>query len=207
MTVDPAAPSTAPAPVRLLTVCTGNVCRSPYAAALLADGLGWARPGVFEVSSAGTHALVGRPVDPGSRTLLEAKEVGVPSALARTVSPQLLTEQALVLVMSPTHREVVLEEAPAVVRRTIGLLDLAAALREVGESYDWPDLLADVGAKEVRARWRALPEVLGALRALPERVTRVEDPYGRDAAAFGRMADQLDSAVRGIVRWEAQFRR
>ncbi len=53
-------------PVRLLTVCTGNVCRSPYAAALLGAGLDWARPGAFRVASAGTPALVGRPVDAGS---------------------------------------------------------------------------------------------------------------------------------------------
>lgn len=206
MTVDPASASSA-APVRLLTVCTGNVCRSPYAAALLANGLGWARPGAFEVTSAGTHALVGRPIEPGSRELLEAKDVPVPGAPARMVSPQLLADQALVLVMSPGHREVVLEEAPAVVRRTVGIVDLAATLREVGAQYHWPDLLADVGAKEVRARWRALPEVLGALRALPERVTKVEDPYGRGSRSFRRMADQLDSAVRAIVRWEAQFPR
>ncbi|MBM6400684.1 low molecular weight phosphatase family protein [Phycicoccus sonneratiae] len=203
MTVSPA-PSE---PVRLLTVCTGNVCRSPYAAALLAQGLGWARPGAFEVSSAGTHALVGRPVDPGSRELLEAKEVPVPAEPARLVTPGLLAEQSLVLVMSARHRHEVLEEAPGVVRRTVGLVDLAAALREVGEQYAWPELLADVGAKEVRGRWRALPEVLGALRALPERVTDVEDPYGRGAASFARMAGQLDSAVRALVRWEAQFPR
>ena len=34
MSVD--APATRADPVRLLTVCTGNICRSPYAAALRA---------------------------------------------------------------------------------------------------------------------------------------------------------------------------
>lgn len=207
MTADAStAPSTGQ-PVRLLTVCTGNVCRSPYAAALLAQGLGWARPGAFEVSSAGTHALVGRALEPGSRVILEEKDVPVLPDRARMVTPGLLAEQSLVLVMSARHRETVLEEAPALVRRTVGLVDLAAALREVGEQYAWPDLLADVGAKEVRARWRALPEVLAAVRAFPERVTEVEDPYGRGTRSFGRMAAQLDSAVRGVVRWEAQFAR
>ncbi len=207
MTVDPTPAPDAAQPVRLLTVCTGNICRSPYAAALLADGLGWARPGAFEVSSAGTHALVGRPMDPGSRRMLEEKGVEHDDATARTVSARLLGEQDLVLVMSDRHRELVLEEAPAVHRRTLGMLDLAAALEQVGAQYAWPDLLADVGAKEVRGRWRALPELLTALRALPQRVTEVEDPYGRGGKAFERMARQIDLAARSIVRWEAQFRR
>ena len=207
MTADPSTDQPAAPPVRLLTVCTGNVCRSPYAAALLANGLAWARPGAFEVTSAGTHALVGRPIEKGSRVLLEDKGVPVPATPARMVTPALLADQALVLVMSPRHREAVLEEAPAVVRRTVGIVDLVAALREVGEQYSWPDLLADVGAKEVRARWRALPEVLAAVRAMPERVTVVEDPYQRGSRSFGRMAAQLDSAVRALVRWEVQFPR
>ena len=80
-------------------------------------------------------------------------------------------------------------------------------LEQVGTQYDWPDLLADVGAKEVLGRWRALPELLTALRATPQRVTEVEDPYGRGSRAFGRMARQIDAAARSIVRWEAQFRR
>jgi len=42
----------------VLTVCTGNICRSPTAERLLALGLG---PTV-KVASAGTHALRGQPV-------------------------------------------------------------------------------------------------------------------------------------------------
>ena len=194
-------------PVRLLTVCTGNVCRSPYAAALLADGLAWARPGAFEVTSAGTRALDGRPMDQGSQRILDAKGVARADLTARTMSQRLLGEQDLVLVMSAEHRELVLEEAPTVHRRAIGMVDLAGALAEVGSQYAWPDLLADVGAKEVRGRWRALPELLAALSALPPRVTEVEDPYGRGDRAFGRMARQIDAAARSIVRWEAQFPR
>ena len=207
MTVDPTPAPDATRPVRLLTVCTGNICRSPYAAALLADGLGWARPGAFEVSSAGTHALVGRSMDQGSRRILDDKGVEHDDVPARTMSARVLGEQDLVLVMSDRHRELVVEEAPAVHRRTVGMVDLAAALEQVGTQYDWPDLLADVGAKEVRGRWRALPELLTALRATPQRVTEVEDPYGRGSRAFGRMAHQIDAAARSIVRWEAQFRR
>lgn len=42
--------------IRILTVCTGNICRSPLAAELLASRLD---PQNFIVESAGTSALVG----------------------------------------------------------------------------------------------------------------------------------------------------
>lgn len=193
-------------PVRLLTVCTGNICRSPYAAALLREGLTWARPGAFEVTSAGTHALVGRPMDAGSMRILEAKGVST-SGVARLLAAKVVARQALVLVMEDQHREHVLDECPSVHRRTLGMLDLASALVEVSRTYSWRDLLVDAGAKEVRARWKILPELLLAVGAMPTRATEVEDPYQRGDAAFDRMAAQIDGAVRTIVYWEAQFDR
>ncbi|NHA66873.1 arsenate reductase/protein-tyrosine-phosphatase family protein [Phycicoccus flavus] len=202
-----AADPTPTEPVRLLTVCTGNICRSPYAAVLLQHGLAWARPGAFEVTSAGTHALVGRPMDPGSRALLDAKGIPVTTAPARLLVSSSVAQQAMVLVMSERHREVVLDECPSVHRRTLGVLDLARALVAVSGTYHWPELLADAGAKEVRGRWRVLPEMLLAVGAMPGKVTEVDDPYGRGSDAFGRMARTLDEAVRTIVYWEAQFAR
>src|SRR5688572_31723856 len=94
-------------PVRILTVCTGNICRSPYAALLLREGLQWARPGAFEVTSAGTHALVGRPMDEGSAALLAAKGLTDDDFRARLLTHQLVRDQALVLVMASEHKDVV----------------------------------------------------------------------------------------------------
>ncbi len=50
-----------PAPVRILTVCTGNICRSPVAERLLQAGLDQVLPGGFEVRSAGHACIGGRP--------------------------------------------------------------------------------------------------------------------------------------------------
>lgn len=60
-------------PIRVLTVCTGNVCRSPAAAVMLreavhAEGLG----DVIEVGSAGTSwEAEGMPMDPRTELSLE----------------------------------------------------------------------------------------------------------------------------------------
>ncbi len=193
-------------PVRLLTVCTGNICRSPYAAALLRDGLEWARPGAFEVSSAGTHAVVGRPMDPESERLLGERGVDDAAFRARMLTARIVRDQDLVLVMAGQHRAHVLDEDPAAHRRTVGLLDLAAGLTEIGDHPTWQILLADRGATDLRGRWRELPLVLAQHRGRRAgKVTDVPDPIGRGRGAFERMAGQLDEAVRLLVLWEAAF--
>ncbi len=194
--------------VRLLTVCTGNICRSPYAEALLRDGLEWARPGAFDVTSAGTHALVGRPMEPSARRLLAERGVDDGGFRARMLTGRLAQDQDLLLVMTRQHRAHVLDESPAAHRRTIGIIDLAEGLGRVGDHGTWEVVLADRGAEEVRGRWRVLPDVIAAERGrLAGRTTDVPDPYQRGEAAFTRMADQLDAAVRAIVLWEAEFDR
>ena len=196
--------------VRLLTVCTGNICRSPYAAVLLREGLEWARPGAFEVTSAGTHALVGRPMDEDSAARLLAKGLADDAFRARLITPRLLAEQAAVLLMATEHKEPVLDEAPAVHRRTFTIRELAHAVDDIGARHDWPTLLAEAGADDVVSRWRALPALVAAHRSRGRDGRRdrdVSDPYKRGDRAFDQMVAELDPAVRSIVLWERQFPR
>ncbi len=196
------------AKVRVLTVCTGNICRSPYAALLLREGLQWARPGAFEVTSAGTHALVGRPMEEASAALLAAKGLTDDDFRARLLTHQLVRDQALVLVMASEHKDVVIDESPAAHRRTLTIRELAHVLEDVGTRHDWHTLLADAGADDVVSRWTVLPAIVAAHRRRMRREDRdVVDPYKRGASAFERMSQEVDPAVRGIVRWERQFSR
>ena len=196
--------------VRLLTVCTGNICRSPYAAVLLREGLEWARPGAFDVTSAGTHALVGRPMDEHSAERLLAKGLADDAFRARLVTPRLLGEQAAVLLMATEHKEPVLDEAPAVHRRTFTIRELAHAIDDIGDRHDWPTLLDEAGAGDVVSRWRALPALVATHRSRGRDGRRdrdVSDPYKRGDRAFDQMVAELDPAVRSIVMWERQFPR
>jgi protein-tyrosine phosphatase len=200
--------STSAGPVRILTVCTGNICRSPYAAVLLRHGLEEVRPGAFEVTSAGTQALVGRPIDEGSAIRLAALGLADAEFRARLATSRVLRDQALVLVMTSAHKERVLEESPLAFRRTFTILELAHALEDVVTRHDWQTLLADAGADDVVSRWTALPAIVAAHRRRMRLEDRdVVDPYQRGARAFDRMSQEVDPAVRGIVRWERQFPR
>ncbi len=92
---------------RILVLCTGNICRSPLAEAMLrlqlqADGRGLAT----QVQSAGTRALVGKPVDEtvlyvARRHAQLVDELG--KHRAQQVNGSLLWWADLILVMEPAH--------------------------------------------------------------------------------------------------------
>jgi UDP-perosamine 4-acetyltransferase len=91
-------------PPNVLVVCTGNLNRSPLVEALLRrelDALGIEA----SVSSAGIAAPVGRPVDSKLRRI--ADELGVGNEIevhrSKQISPSMLHEADLVLVMTGEH--------------------------------------------------------------------------------------------------------
>ncbi|KMZ11396.1 Low molecular weight protein-tyrosine-phosphatase Wzb [Candidatus Burkholderia humilis] len=61
----------------VLLVCEGNICRSPLAAAMLARELPH-----LDVTSAGTHALVGQPADSLITELADADGISLKSHIA-----------------------------------------------------------------------------------------------------------------------------
>ncbi|GGC80424.1 protein-tyrosine-phosphatase [Tersicoccus solisilvae] len=99
---------------RVMTVCTGNICRSPMAALMLAralaeEGLG----GDVEVRSAGTSGWErGRPVDPRARAVLEADGIDATDHRAREFDPDWFADLDLVLAMDVDHYDALREQAP-----------------------------------------------------------------------------------------------
>lgn len=97
----------------VLFVCTGNLYRSPLAAALFSRELLLARPpGEWRVESAGTWAQTGEPVP--SELIKAAAEIGIDlkAHRSRRVSNELLEGFDLILVMEQSHREALQIEFP-----------------------------------------------------------------------------------------------
>lgn len=91
-------------PFRVLVVCTGNLHRSPLAERLLAFRLAPAG-GRFHVSSAGTIAENGAPMDPAAASLLTELGGDPAGAAARRLTAPLVSDAELVLGAATEHRE------------------------------------------------------------------------------------------------------
>lgn len=89
-------------PGRILTVCAGNICRSPVAEALLRRDL----PGSL-VGSAGLAALVGHPADPTTTAVALGRGLDLSAHRARQLDEPLLREADLVLTASNAQREAI----------------------------------------------------------------------------------------------------
>jgi protein-tyrosine phosphatase len=79
---------------RIVTVCTGNICRSPVAEAVFRIKL----PEVM-VSSAGLHALVGRDVDPDAKKAAVDFKIPIEKHVARRFTTEIGRDADLILVM------------------------------------------------------------------------------------------------------------
>jgi len=93
----------------ILTVCIGNICRSPLAQALLARDL----PGAT-VWSAGLGALVGNPADPLSIKVAATHGLDITEHRAQQVNSWLCQNAELILVMEQAHKAALEQQYPLV---------------------------------------------------------------------------------------------
>ncbi|WP_092465406.1 low molecular weight protein-tyrosine-phosphatase [Donghicola eburneus] len=91
----------------ILTVCTGNICRSPIAAFALASHLPDA-----DFDSAGLGALVGNDVDPKTRKAAEMQGLEVPVHSAQQCTQELVLGAKAILVMENHHRRDIMRRWP-----------------------------------------------------------------------------------------------
>lgn len=84
---------------RITVLCTGNICRSPMAAAVLLAGL-QTRAHDVEVVSAGIAALGGYPADPDAVRLMDERGLDIRPHRAIQFSGQHGLDSDLILVMT-----------------------------------------------------------------------------------------------------------
>jgi len=178
---------------QVLVVCTGNVCRSPYIERRLRHEL--IGTGI-QVSSAGTHALVGHDMDPGTRDCLQHRGGDVDSFNARALTADLVRQADLVITAAREHRAAAARLHPAAMGRTFTLRDLGdllsnLSLDELAAAPDEPtSWVRQVAATASRRR--------GLVPARQQGID-VTDPIGGQPSRFVLMAAEVDAALVPIV--------
>lgn len=187
--------------LRILTICTGNICRSPLTAMLLAARL---EPGAFTIHSAGISVLSGDTIPDALRPI--AARMGAHGAeLHRSiaVSPHAVAEADLILGMELEHRRHAAQLHPHAGRRAFTLLEFAHIASSISDE-DFAALVPSNNCTPGKAL-EAVQRMRGAVPRLnPERLYDVEDPFGRSKQVYERSAKQIERAVDHIVQF---FRR
>ena len=181
----------------ILTVCTGNICRSPLAEQLLRAGLAGLS---VAPSSAGTSALIGRPMD--ERAAEYSRQYGgQPDAhVGRQLTVEHLRDTDLVLALSREHRRAVVELHRRASRFTFTLREFARLL----DTLNVDDRDAIAAHPALRTRLSTLVEIAAANRGVAElpddpAEDDVVDPYRQDDAVYAESTRQLVPAVQSIA--------
>ncbi|MCX7707172.1 MAG: low molecular weight protein arginine phosphatase [Anaerolineae bacterium] len=149
----------------ILFVCTANICRSPMAAAIMRRRI--AELGLadqVEVLSAGVWAEEGLEASRNAVTVLGRRECDLTGHRSQQVTPALLDQANIVLVMEEAHRRSLFYMAPQHLSKVFLLAEMAGEYEEVADPYGGPieeyEQTADLLEKLIDA---GLPRILRRL--------------------------------------------
>jgi protein-tyrosine phosphatase len=180
--------------LRVLLVCTGNICRSPLAEQLLrakAHGLGDHQN--FQFDSAGVMAEVGQGLYPDTVASMQRFGLEPQSHTAKQLNAPMLESADLVLTATAEHRA---EIARVLVRANRYTFTHKEFVR-IGKFLK-SDLthLPEADQEQIRSASspKEMVELISKYRgyaARPETSEDIIDPWGRDAATFDLVTEEL----------------
>jgi protein-tyrosine phosphatase len=193
--------SSGSAPLRILIVCTGNICRSPMGQMMLASrmrsALGNDAARLVEVTSAGTYGLVGHAIEPDAAAALDELGVVPDEFAARELARDIVEQQDLVLTATREHRAATVSMLPRASRWMFTIREFAR-LVDAADTTSGRALVGDPVAR-ARALIDAAAPKRGYVRAPSAADDDVADPYRRSIDAFRVAAQQIDEATQLIA--------
>lgn len=167
-------------PLKVLVVCTANICRSPYMELALRAQAGDA----VEVVGAGTHGFTQHPMDEEMAAQARARGLDPTDFRSRPLTRQLVDEADLVLTAEGRHRSYILDEQPGAFRKVFTLGQFARGAQQLGDQ--------GLTGREVVER-------IGANRPAADPAVDVSDPYRRGTQAAAACASYIDELVTQIA--------
>lgn len=118
--------------MKVLFICTGNICRSPMGELLLPQFM----PDL-ESDSAGTRGLESHEIAPNSKKLLDQHDIDSSSFRAKRVTPQIAQGSDLILCFEHEQRKEIAVIAPTAARKTFLINDFANMCVYCKEQGTW----------------------------------------------------------------------
>ena len=171
--------------MKVVFVCTGNICRSPMGEAMLRHELAARGCEGVEVSSCGTWGLAQQPATPDAVTTLIERGVDLRPHRSRALDRAEIEEADLVVAMTSVH----VREIGAEVPEALGKVRLVKELAELELGGETSPSTPEEG----------LARLLAATRPPARRSLDVDDPMGLPARAYERAAGEIEAGVRVLA--------
>ncbi|KGN42378.1 hypothetical protein N801_17100 [Knoellia aerolata DSM 18566] len=147
------------------------------------------------VSSAGTGALVGAPVDVQSASRITGAGAVADEFAARQITRDIVAAADLVISATRDHLSTVVPLYPRALRYSFALHDLGDLLTDVTEA----DIEATAGANRVAKVAAAAIAKRGTVSPRLAEDSGIIDPFQRDAPAFDQMVAEVSESLPAVV--------
>ena len=173
--------------MKVLFICTGNICRSPMGELLLTQFM----PDL-ESDSAGTRGLVSHEIAPNSKRLLDQHGIDSSSFRAKRVTPQIAQGSDLILCFEHEQRKEIAVIAPTAARKTFLIDDFANMCVYCKEQ-------GYMGGNTRQEKLESVIDNASMIRPMIPDTNNVEDPIGKDFAVYQAAYNEICKALQTIA--------
>ena len=175
--------------MKVLFVCTGNICRSPMGELMF--------PLFFHddsivANSAGVQGLLNSPIDPASALLLAQDGIDSRAFRSKRLTPQLAMSNGLILCFTEHQRRKIVALAPRVRTKTFTLTGFAALCAYCASHGIIQGSTVDERLQSVLRNASMIQPVLG-------NTPDIADPYRKEIDVFQDAHDAIGEAIAQIA--------
>jgi protein-tyrosine phosphatase len=171
--------------MKVLFVCTGNLCRSPMAEVLLKDELRNRGCTGVEVVSSGTWGIDGSPATPEAVQAVGELDIDLSSHRARSLDVDEVRTADLVVAMTGVHVREIIQMVPGAEEKVVLLKQLRATKVE--------PLAADATPAQ------RLEALLAGQRPELVRVHDLDDPMGMPVGRYRQTVTELRDGIEHLA--------